>query len=851
MNQQHFTLDVYPAPLWAARQRLKRVLAMLDEQTPEVRRTPRELPDWRGSGANRVKHEMTALARQLDRAAPPLEVVSRALANLAQTYSDARAEVQDLNRRWRSAVDEHGDTVRRANDRYQLQLSRIGQDGGDTRTARDRLSHEHRNSLDHADATLQRAQASVRGDFEDLRARLRQETRATARVLAESVLVTPTELELELANGGFSNKLRGQCWGDLARDRLADALPLAAEHQRLVEFSTALEAYGMTVPASFDATRAAELRRDLNALLDRLYDRDEEARAKAVNEWAEALDDTDLSLLTVFEASFVGGLPGMPNRVRYAANHLNVAEGVAAEIARLESWPGKVPGEKEPGYADYERLKDRIATLNSLLTEPPLVQPPGGGDPVPGPPHQILFFELPTYDGTTTTDDGRLAVVMGDLDNASYVATVVPGITNRIDNFENTLSKARNVHEQVPGSATVAWLGYDTPEFADMFTEDVAEEGGRALASFQATIVRNPAAETTVVAHSYGTLVTSKALQYGMRPDRVVFMGSPGLGQGIRSRKDLGIPDDIELYALRAQGDGVSVTAAHGMDPADMEGIIRLDTDWQGAENVTGHSDYTTYLDLPDGSRVASDSLVNIAGVVEGYGTTPRADGKYLRAGGNPLEQDGFMGRHNDEMRRFVALLMKRVPPEETAAFVAALEPRALDYAQAPANSIGLGDAGDISQELYRAMNEAGLDLTPSEVAVMATAAGFTNELGKQAGEGLKSWIHGMDGMDDLVVPVMVPTPLGSVRVDVPVPDQTNEALGSAAGLVARSFVTSRTTLAALGGGLGLDAVVAVGKDLNRKLVPIRYGVEVVKKMPDLVEAASRTPLNPRTWRLP
>src|SRR5690606_1112906 len=91
-------------------------------------------------------------------------------------------------------------------------------------------------------------------------------------------------------------------------------------------------------------------------------------RAQAVNKWAEALDPEALSLLTVHDATFIGDLVGMPNRARYAANRLNVAEAIESEMARLEEYDEAIP-KGEPGYADYVRLIGRIDTLTRLLNE--------------------------------------------------------------------------------------------------------------------------------------------------------------------------------------------------------------------------------------------------------------------------------------------------------------------------------------------------------------------------------------------------------------------------------------------------------------------------------------------------
>lgn len=862
MNHGPFTLDVHPDQLAAARQRVKRVLEMLEERTPQVLRTPDQLEDWTGAGARRIKSEMRALGGQLEDADRPLKNASRALRNLTRAYRDALDELPTLNRRWHEALGDYDDAVQKAGDALERRLGKIAESDQDEATAKHAnkaAGVKHQGSLDDAARDLSSAKAAVRADFAALKEDLRHETRAAGRTLSNSMVVRPSDLECKVAAGGYENKFRRRHWTVLAREQLAAKLPLTGEHHRVREWDKALGTHGLPVPTPYDPQHAAALRGELDSLLASLEGEGDEARAQAVNKWAEALDPDALSLLVVHDPKFIGALVGMPNRARYAANRLNVADAIESELARLEAYDKPIP-KGEPGYADYARLIGRIQTLEGLLSGHELV-----ADAVTRQlqkqPTQILAFEPPTYDGTTTTDDGRLQVVIGDLDTAKFIGTVVPGITNRIDNFQNTLSKARNLNQEVPGSATVAWLGYDTPEFAEMFTERVAEEAGVELAKFMNTMVRNEDAETIALPHSYGTMVAAKALQAGMRVDRVVFFGSPGLGQDIRTREDLGISDDIELYAMRAPGDFVSVTAAHGVDPADMEGITRLDTDWLGAEDVTGHSSYTNYLKGPDGTEIASDSLTNLAGVLRGLDTTPNQDGAYLVTGGNPLEEDGLFGRYNDELRRLVALLNRTVPAEDVADFVQILEPRALDFSEAGMKP-GMDDAAEMTALLFKAANEAGLDVSPEQFGAILIASGFTAEAGDHAGDKLRQWFAEQDGLDDVRIPVV--TRFGTFHLDVP--DQTNELAGAMAGFFTKHATTTLANMAVMGITIPAGRLVRVVKRVNTGVNVIKYSAEAARAVPGLVEAgahrvaegaedvaeaAGRSRLNPRNWSWP
>ncbi|UYM24139.1 alpha/beta hydrolase family protein [Streptomyces albus] len=137
----------------------------------------------------------------------------------------------------------------------------------------------------------------------------------------------------------------------------------------------------------------------------------------------------------------------------------------------------------------------------------------------------------------------------------------VPGITNRLDNFQSFADGGVDLlvdgdGAERPDGAVISWLGYDTPEQGDSVDPAKAEVGGRELRAFRRGIgvSLRPDAKVGIFAHSYGTLVTSKALQEGMDDvDKVVFMGSPGLGPNIRSIKDFQMPN-TRFFAMRAPG---------------------------------------------------------------------------------------------------------------------------------------------------------------------------------------------------------------------------------------------------------------------------------------------------------
>ncbi|GAB3363481.1 alpha/beta hydrolase [Modestobacter lapidis] len=142
-------------------------------------------------------------------------------------------------------------------------------------------------------------------------------------------------------------------------------------------------------------------------------------------------------------------------------------------------------------------------------------------------------------------DDDLVGLALGDLDTAAAVAVLVPGIlTSPDDDLAGLTSDAAGVataaKAAAPGLAvaTVAWLGYRTPATVLAApSSQLAQRGGpaldRALDGWAAarTAPGSPLpARTTVVAHSYGTLVASRAAQAPgqLATDALVLLGSPG-----------------------------------------------------------------------------------------------------------------------------------------------------------------------------------------------------------------------------------------------------------------------------------------------------------------------------------
>ncbi|MEV0274505.1 alpha/beta hydrolase [Hamadaea sp. NPDC050747] len=198
--------------------------------------------------------------------------------------------------------------------------------------------------------------------------------------------------------------------------------------------------------------------------------------------------------------------------------------------------------------------------------------------------------------------DGRAVEVVGDLVNARRIVVIVPGSDTTLADFDRGLGgvarrapavQARTVADAVddPGTAVVAWLGYDPPEgFGKAAVrEDRAEAGAAALTKFvEGLAVTNPAAKVILVGHSYGTVVIGLAAPHlGPTVTDIAVLASPGLGDGFHTT--------ARLWAARADSDwigwipGIRVAGlGHGADPTgDAYGARLLPTG-----NVDGHDGY-------------------------------------------------------------------------------------------------------------------------------------------------------------------------------------------------------------------------------------------------------------------
>lgn len=342
------------------------------------------------------------------------------------------------------------------------------------------------------------------------------------------------------------------------------------------------------------------------------------------------------SLATTFACThpnLVGALDGASPALRYLANEVLIEakiDELHTQLEELESSRGRswvrwltstlyLDWIHSPALADVltEHYQRQIDEYQRWLDEE----------------RQILLFD--------PAGDGRVIEAFGDVVNAGQVGVVVPGMSNDLGNFSQDgggfRQNALRLYESsldLGGQdvATIAWLGYNSPDNIGAATRSAASEGAPALRRFLDGIDPQGDKEVTVVAHSYGSVVAGLAAGDGLAVDNLVFVGSPGttldhaddailrsggrvwvaladddpIGLGISPRElpPVWVPPPLMpiVFAIDLGANGPE-ELWHGANPANSAfGADRMATD-----GSSGHSGY-----------FEAESLLNLARIVQG-----------------------------------------------------------------------------------------------------------------------------------------------------------------------------------------------------------------------------------------
>ncbi|MFI6683131.1 alpha/beta hydrolase [Streptomyces sp. NPDC050485] len=224
-----------------------------------------------------------------------------------------------------------------------------------------------------------------------------------------------------------------------------------------------------------------------------------------------------------------------------------------------------------------------------------------------------------SFDGR---DGGRTAEVFGDLAHAEKIAVLVPGSDTNLDQYGRLRSGAEALAAQLgPKTAVIGWMGYATPGTVstEVLTPGRADDATPELASFIRELkAAKPRARTSLLCHSYGSVVCAKAAS-GVDVADIVLYGSPGTGFDTAAA----LHTSATVWAGRGADDWIAdvphssldlgfVTIGFGTDPVSRHFGARSFDAGPG-----GHSDYLLPGSVP---------LKNIARIVGGQ--TPLVNGQ-------------------------------------------------------------------------------------------------------------------------------------------------------------------------------------------------------------------------------
>ncbi|MEZ5320678.1 MAG: alpha/beta fold hydrolase [Microthrixaceae bacterium] len=215
-----------------------------------------------------------------------------------------------------------------------------------------------------------------------------------------------------------------------------------------------------------------------------------------------------------------------------------------------------------------------------------------------------------------TVGDGRLVVVEGDLTRARHVAVFVPGAGTTLWNADGPLGAARRLQVAATARrrgevAVVMWLGYDAPtsltdpgHLDQVLSDRRARTGATEMRRFLASMPIRTDAAVTLVGHSYGSLVAARAAHRSPSVDRVVVVGSPGVGADTVDELDLRAGTAVFAGANRA--DPVARSGWFSTPPTDDHfGATVFVTEGAWSNPLRAHSSYFD-RDSPSLEAIAS-----------------------------------------------------------------------------------------------------------------------------------------------------------------------------------------------------------------------------------------------------
>lgn len=276
---------------------------------------------------------------------------------------------------------------------------------------------------------------------------------------------------------------------------------------------------------------------------------------RSVAAWWAGLSETERDQLLATRFDTLGQLRGLPADVLDAANQRRIEvdqvrftatkADLDAQITQRATALGMDPSDEgelrsDPELADLldqrqevNRQLDNATAAGERVTDAHEMAVANGiEDDI-----YVLSYD-PVGPGN---QDGLLAVAFGNPDTADNLAVTVPGVGTTLESgFPNgqAVELREQMDEAAPGAnnATVAWLGYDAPQWdLNVGSAENARDGGTALVSDvdgyrAAAEAAGHDPHVTAFGHSYGSVAVGYAGMNGLAADDIAFLGSPGVG---------------------------------------------------------------------------------------------------------------------------------------------------------------------------------------------------------------------------------------------------------------------------------------------------------------------------------
>ncbi|MGB6208930.1 alpha/beta hydrolase [Mycobacterium sp.] len=309
-----------------------------------------------------------------------------------------------------------------------------------------------------------------------------------------------------------------------------------------------------------------------------------------VGKWWHSLTPAQQDRLKDWFPQSIRNLDGVPNNIR---NELNLPV-LQSEISRLQN--GWLDG-NGIWHTDQAKLADLAALRNTLAAHPDA--------------------SLILLDTTSNPNKVLAAVGVGDVDDAERVGVTVGGLNTRVSSSVDAMVREAETQRREASTlrsnaglpnpdavASIAYLGYDAPDNLKNVIHDWnAQDAAGPLNNFYkglAATTNVPDQHITAFGHSYGSLVTSLALQEGAPVGDVVLYGSPGTE--LTNVSQLGVAPGHAYYMIGVNdhvSDVIPEFGAFGAAPQDIPGMTQLSVNTgvgpgDGAlhERAYGHSEY-------------------------------------------------------------------------------------------------------------------------------------------------------------------------------------------------------------------------------------------------------------------